>query len=568
MYIKDTFVDKAAEGRSKVLEFGVYILETLGSVGIPAEQVTAVLLSFRGNKENRNDNRMDRKKKKTRRRRRKKNRGDLLINTDQVVSSEREGNKNKALFQKALRFVVEAQTSSPQQVISKILFYLADSLGDSLDKPSKREIERAVGAFVEEAHYQRRNRGRIERIPQPMCRNLTGVVLSYRERDDLIISSSARNQIRKGMHFDVPLRPFDATVQLLPVPGMKNSSQYYHQQQLCIMDQRTPPPSPRGAWYFAEEEEEHDKLVQQELEEQDLMGRMMVTRSHVGECVVPCTPQSFPPTPESRTALLDDYSEFTENVLYRARDELRGEQEENDRPRMAIFNPEDCHSKIALSCGGHCAALEIPRENVGRVTRIYRSVRAALAFQGERNTYFEMCPLWCGPDGADVSQCPLQLCVGVSNSSMPLRNTVPGCTPLTIGLDSSGVLLHSGRTTRAPRFTYGSVIGVCVRVSGSHHTIAFYIDGEQVFFDAQELGVELSDQDNVEFKQQVGCLTSRGQALFPTVSIKSRDVKVFGHFSAADMRHQSHEDNYWRQMRRFCPRGGNLFALDGTLILE
>mmetsp|Transcript_2204 Transcript_2204/g.3246 ORF Transcript_2204/g.3246 Transcript_2204/m.3246 type:complete len:1485 (+) Transcript_2204:913-5367(+) len=236
MYIKDTFVDKAAEGRSKVLEFGVYILETLGSVGIPAEQVTAVLLSFRGNKENRNDNRMDRKKKKTRRRRRKKNRGDLLINTDQVVSSEREGNKNKALFQKALRFVVEAQTSSPQQVISKILFYLADSLGDSLDKPSKREIERAVGAFVEEAHYQRRNRGRIERIPQPMCRNLTGVVLSYRERDDLIISSSARNQIRKGMHFDVPLRPFDATVQLLPVPGMKNSSQYYHQQQLCIMD--------------------------------------------------------------------------------------------------------------------------------------------------------------------------------------------------------------------------------------------------------------------------------------------------------------------------------------------
>jgi hypothetical protein len=598
MLLKEALSDKALEGTSKVLELGVYILETLGSVGLPAEQVAAALLSLRGKP----SEDVVGKKKKRKRRRKSSTQATELVSVegrgDGRLSAKSGGRGASArqqkndLFHRALRFVIEARSSSPQQVISRILFYLADALGETLDRPSQRDLERAVGAFVEEAQVQRGSRVRLERIPPPLGRAVTGVVLSYQEREDLILPAHTLNKIRRGMHFDIPIRPFDATVQLLPAPSARRVADYaggarqllllqqqqQQQQLLCLANEAggggssalvllpTQQQLLQLRLLSQEEDLESDRRYQQDLEEQDLMGRMMARSRGESHVVVPCTPSSFPPTPESRTQLLGDYSEFTENVLYRARDELRGEQEDNDRPRMAIFNPDDAHPKVLLSCGGHCAALEqrAPQQ------RIYTSVRAALSLQYGRTTYFEICPVSrAAPDEAEQ---PLHLCVGLSTKGMPLRNTVAGCSPTTVGLDSSGVMLLSGRRTRTTGFTYGQVVGVCVRAWVSHMQVAFFVDGEPVLCDAADLGIEPPQEQDHQppSDARVSEFTIRNDAgaqpFFPTVSIKSNKVKVFGHFSAADMNHPEADLAFWARIATFSP-GEPLFALDGTRLL-
>ncbi|CAK9043474.1 Uncharacterized protein SCF082_LOCUS24837 [Durusdinium trenchii] len=678
MYIKDTFVDKAVEGKTKVLELGVYILETLGAVGLPADQVTALLVRFGGPggkpgeqeggvqqqgeggaAEAASKKKKKRKVKKRKRRRADKTRENMLVRKRREEAAlqrhyhDKQHNKNY-LFQRTLRFLIEARSSSPQQVISRILFYLADALGESLDHPSKRDLERAVDLFVEEAHVQRGSRVQMGNIPKPLSRAVTGVVLSYQEREDLQLPSSAQSRIRRGMHFDIPIRPFDATVQLLPAPCVRDLKQRRSSLQLAPEQQQQldslqgsmqqeshqmikqrrvtvtrcgsgdgdgesptspsspqahdqalvaagvpPPPSPRrGTGTLALREsaatlsEQQVLRYHEEIEEQDLVGRMMAN-AQANEHVIPCTPQSFPPTPESRTALLGDFSEFTENVLWRARDELRGQEQHNERVRMAILNPEDAHPKVLLNCGGHCASLD-PRSCDGVATgpaphreRIYRSVRAALSFQHGRTTYFEICPMWSGPEAVEpdaggapaTARFPLHLCVGVSTKQMSLRNTVPGCSPHSVGLDSSGVLLLAGRRTRASAFSYGSVIGVCVRAWASHISVAFFVDGRQVVASAHNLGVDVADHDQEEFKDTLGVFSMRADPdaapleYLPTLSIKSRNVKAFAHFSAMDMRHPPDtaaagpRSPYWAEIAQFVP-GEPVFALDGTLLLH
>lgn len=765
MYVVD-------EGKSKVVEIGVYILETLGSVGLPADQVTQVLLRYTNlphprkgklssSNADENTGSSNKKKKKSSstssKRRRRRSREALLAEAKSRESrflrqAQEDARRRKLgmttrsqsggndLFQRAMRFVVEARNSSPQQIISKILFYLADALGESLDDPSKRDLERAVDAFMEEAHFHRGRGVKLGHIPPHLGKSVTGVVLSYRERDDLALPAAVLNRIRRGMHFEIPVRPFDATVQLLPPPQVRrrNVAAYAasNKAPLSIMDQEHSntesllESNPALAHKFNayarrrrssknptcearpeednDDDEEHDlffsgtddeqlqeflerqRHMLQHVEENDYVSRLMACRISANsavaksavpetECVVPCSPKSFPATPDSRSAVLDYSLAFTENVLWRARDELRGEQIADDRPRMAIFNQEDAHPKIILSCGGHCASLDYfigvrrasfqksptretqqqkemveegaaaatasakktedgsksqtlsgttnaksnvkqtkpstviavaPNENSnamdvstsvaavqtnkadGKLSnaaqepgqqpkqqrdapraplaqRIYRSVRAALALPYGRTTYFEMCPVWAGEESLDLSDVPLHVCVGLSTRNMALRNTVPGCSANTVGLDSSGVLLVSGHRTRtAMKFTYGSVVGVCVRAWISHLLVAFYVDGKQVACHAQELGLQPGNDVVGGWLQAFPIRNISGNepaSFYPTVSLKSRNVKVFAHFSAADMRHSNLASPYWSAISRFVP-GEPIYALDGTLL--
>jgi len=620
MYVVD-------EGKNKVFEIGVYILETLGSVGLPAEQVKA-LLQLRATEEEQKGADSDdghehkavaAKKLKNRRRRKKKakSRAKKIQHEDTMLRKaceRRRGSssgRSNPLFQRAMRFVIEARNSSPQQIISRILFYLADALGESLDNPSKRDLERAVDAFVEEAHTNQGRSVKLGHIPQSLSRAVTGVVLQYQERDDVQISSSTMQRIRRGMHFNVPVKPFEATVQLVSSP--QEYLEDYRPEGL-----RTRRSSYSQAMAKFKETQEYDDDDMDE-DERDWLARALAAKRAasnnsnngrtLSEVMMPCTPQSFPPTPESRTALLEDYSEFTENVLWRARDELRGAQEADERPRMAIFNPDDAHPKIMLSCGGHCAALDHrsflpskvtedppeegseqePGEAAGcesfpktapstttvtaALVRIYRSVRAALSVFRNKTTYLEFCPVWSGTDELDIRQTPLQLCVGLASKRMALRNTVPGCAEGSVGLDSSGVLLLSKGKARAPKFTYGSVIGLCIRPSGDSVHVGYFIDGHQVFCYAADLGLS-QRLDPCEFEQdekRVGLFPintdADGTDLYPTISIKSAHVKIFAHFTTADLRHNHMDAPYWSEVRNAFP-GDNIYALDGTKVRD
>ena len=109
MPLSDAFADKAAEGKTRVLEFGVYVLETLGAVGLPAEQVAAALLSFRPTPSIENQKESEkkgsggiggsgRKKKKKRRRKSTKNRdSSSIIHRDALRRRHVHAGKNNDL---------------------------------------------------------------------------------------------------------------------------------------------------------------------------------------------------------------------------------------------------------------------------------------------------------------------------------------------------------------------------------------------------------------------------------------------------------------------------------------
>lgn len=106
--------------------------------------------------------------------------------------------------------------------------------------------------------------------------------------------------------------------------------------------------------------------------------------------------QSFPPTPISRACVMARFSQFSDDVVYLARDQLRLEElvkAEDDVTKMAaqslkqqaclaVFNSEDTANGVVLSCGGHCAT------KVG-TTSLYTSTRAMVPIMRNRHVFFQ-----------------------------------------------------------------------------------------------------------------------------------------------------------------------------------
>jgi hypothetical protein len=251
------------------------------------------------------------------------------------------------LMRGALRFLAEARTSTPSQVISRMLFYLADTVGTSLDRQHRDTLERQVGQAINDPNGLPSAGVRMSAgtsVPHTAdhphhlrleTQAMTGVVLSYREREDQLPWTKSR-RIQRSMHYKMPLRPFQATV-FIPNPTSDN------------MQYDTVPTALRRS----------------------------------------CTPQSFPASPAMRNRVLTGFSNYTEDVLYRARDELRCSGQEEYRAKNATFNLGDAHRDVILSCGLHCAS----RDGQG----LHRSVRATLPVQRGVPVYFEMYCVPCVP---------------------------------------------------------------------------------------------------------------------------------------------------------------------------
>lgn len=176
------------------------------------------------------------------------------------------------------------------------------------------------------------NRELIEKLSQI---NSAAHVISYREREDEVLTKHAKKRVQRMMHYDVSLRPFVATV-VVPVEKNKASMSTFDNIDFptsqCSSTLQTPnngtPPSP-----------------------------------------FMCTPKSFPPTPASRSLVMARSTRFAEDVIFLARDKLRvedGLDSENDRTRamalalreasrLAVFNAADIGGGIVLTCGQHVA---------------------------------------------------------------------------------------------------------------------------------------------------------------------------------------------------------------------
>ncbi|KAF1778615.1 hypothetical protein GQ600_22151 [Phytophthora cactorum] len=182
--------------------------------------------------------------------------------------------------------------------------------------------------------------------------SLTAVVLEYKEKECMVPSNIDR-RIRRVMHFQIPLHSFEATVRLPPDNGQTASSS------------RSTSDTSVGSGSQSRAQDETSSSY-----------------AHLSSA----TPRSIPVSPLARKRVQLAFSNFSDDVLYQARDRLRQERAATltgDRGlRVPRFNAHDCHEDIYLSCGRHCAS------KVG--TGMYRSVRASVPLQKNRFVYFEM----------------------------------------------------------------------------------------------------------------------------------------------------------------------------------
>ncbi|KAG6976812.1 hypothetical protein JG688_00000986 [Phytophthora aleatoria] len=385
--------------------------------------------------------------------------------------------------------------------------------------------------------------------------SLTAVVLEYKEKECMVPSNIDR-RIRRVMHFQIPLHSFEATVRLPPDNGQTASSS------------RSTSDTSVGSGSQSRAQDETSSSY-----------------AHLSSA----TPRSIPVSPLARKRVQLAFSNFSDDVLYQARDRLRQERAATltgDRGlRVPRFNAHDCHEDIYLSCGRHCAS------KVG--TGMYRSVRASVPLQKNRFVYFEM-TLQQGRTparGANQSASRLEassqaahgsssvlgssagttlgnpndragidasVCIGLSTRLMPL-NTLVGASKNSIGFYSAGHVLVGSERRRSigvgRKYGFQSTVGVLAQVVDHQETEA--VDASsgnaprlsdsssstgssdagssigEAFVRFTVDGIALRDSNDrvMEFTLP---FASRSE-LYPTLTLHSQDVHVFSQMSAPDI---------------------------------
>lgn len=282
-------------------------------------------------------------------------------------------------------------------------------------------------------------------------------VIAYSEKDDEALTRHAKKRVQRMMHYDVSLRPFTATIQ---TPRGKSRPSRMRQNNVSFDFNGYP------------------RTMEQESDCDD--NDSQTTTESTSTSLFMCTPKSFPPTPTSRSHVIERTSRFTENVVFLARDQLRvedGMRSTNvrtaamsralrDGSRLAVFDAnltdDDVAAGggggggIALTCGQHIAS------KVGNA--LYCSTRSMIPVMRNSYVYWEMT---VGPPpslydhhhqhnvGAnhhhpnyhqhhpymvDVAT----LSIGLSTLEMPLH-TLVGTTKGSVGLCTTGQILAAGQ---------------------------------------------------------------------------------------------------------------------------
>ncbi|CBN77895.1 conserved unknown protein [Ectocarpus siliculosus] len=280
----------------------------------------------------------------------------------------------------------------------------------------------------QQAHAMRR---RLDRV------NRTASLVSYEERAESAVPRAKAQRVRRRMHYAMSLQCFQATV---TKDGQHSAG--------------------AGSDAIGEDGDDDDD------------GRVSVEG---GSSAFMCTPQSFPPTPVSRAHVMARTSQFSDDVLFLARDHLRlGENlkpgvDETTRAtadflrrqqRLAVLDGHDACEGIVLTCGHHRATKVGPS--------LYSSARAMVPVLRNRHVYFQVSCVREGPLAPSIG-------VGLSTPEMPL-STLVGAFSNSVGFCSTGQILMSSRW-------YGEPGEFAMRKAGMMTTVGVlvYLDGSRPF---------------------------------------------------------------------------------------
>ncbi|GMH76444.1 hypothetical protein TL16_g07085 [Triparma laevis f. inornata] len=410
-----------------------------------------------------------------------------------------------------------------------------------------------------------------QRINEALLRRLdrinkTSKVVSYCEREE-VITRNAKKRVQRMMHYSVSLKPFVATVEAGNKAMQMNES---------LPNQ--PPPSPQrsGRSNSGDDEDKYSKLElinsssnlkpsnsDSSFTSQTSQSSPPKTPPDRSESPFMCTPQSFPPTPGARSFVMARSTQFAEDVIFLARDQLRVEQyseSSNEKTRavaealrqqsrLAVWNAQDTGNGIKLTCGQHCAT------KVGNT--LYCSTRSMVPVLRNCYVYFE---LNIGAPAQDHDMASLS--IGLSTQEMPL-NTLVGSWKGSVGLCTTGQILDAGRwtstlDTKLASFGHEATVGCLVFIDDDTEFQTW--DGEMV--NAQvTFSVNGRVVKGLTESPELTLAIPKEEELFPTVTLHSANTQIHAMFCSQDLQASTREE---------CgaPDGEIIYALDGSVLFE
>ncbi|KAL7533846.1 hypothetical protein ACHAXR_005481 [Thalassiosira sp. AJA248-18] len=402
-------------------------------------------------------------------------------------------------------------------------------------------------------------------------------LVAYSERvGEEAFSRHAKKRAQRMMHYNVSFRPFTATIQPGGSSPNKRSARTMKHNVSFEVDAEN---NLRGG-----HDDDNDSVSSESL---NSSGSIFMR-----------TPTSFPPTPTSRLYYFERGSQFTENVVFLARDQLRVERgvanhnEQTramskaliDGSRLAVFDAaNNVGNGIALSCGQHIAT------KVGNA--LYCSTRSMIPVMRNSYVYFEISvspsTTMNAPSSIPTPQVDATtLLVGLSTLEMPL-DTLVGAWKGSVGLCSTGQILDSGQwysPSNQEDSSYGSnsTVGCLVYLddNSAYETsegpnvtldVTFSINGRIV--PSYECSGASSDQSCPDSPERLlgasgdGCeptlslIVPKSHELFPTVTLHSSGTSVMCRFSAEDLLANSRAEIG-------ALSGVVVYAVDGSVILD
>lgn len=450
--------------------------------------------------------------------------------------------------------------------------------------------------------------------PAVLARDTRALLISYRQKPHAL-TPQLNTRIRRMMHYNIDLRPFEATV---------------------VLD-------PQGR---ERQDTEHATRTQNDADTQPYCQPYASTTCEARPTTspVPCTPLSFPVSPRERRALISNFSARTSDLLERAcfaleqpqewerahkashkgsrgkhvravrlqkkssiareargrmgmeeggqggvasgdagagpasrRDALAGSHADSESPgdsswtshsatwddtRFAYFStdPMFCHGQIEVSCGGYCATK--------RGSGLYRTVKTEMPVRRSGFTYFEMhiSHLSNASSVAVGGMAPgndaLALAIGVSTRGLPL-NSMAGSDATSVALMADGSIAQGSIIKRsdAEALRCGDVVGI-LTASAPPNDRKAGLERQKIGEDAQHVTVSFflnGQRIHPECELQLD-----GEVeLLPTLSILSQDTFLMGHFASDDLRYAGSV----QLPGSVAGDGSSLFALDGSPIV-
>ena len=379
------------------------------------------------------------------------------------------------------------------------LFFTKSSQGLSTSRDSHQQIP---NIFLNNENI--RSNDRNYRMNDKIIRKLnrydpTAKVISYMEREDDSLTENVKKRVQKMMHYQVPLRPFVATVMAIPDPTDISTSSPLNGQQFSNNKIFT---KQSKALRFPSNHTSLRSLLDQgkNIPSSPTASSSSQTQLSASESPFMCTPKSFPPSPSSRSLVMARSTRFAEDVVFLARDQLRVEgalESDNARTRamakalregsrLAVFNAHDANG-IHLTYGQVCiiqTCLFLLKSSITWFLNLffciiqhcatkvsnapYCSIRSMVPILRNCYVYFEMTVIPPSHASFYHHQTLASLSIGLSTLDMPL-NTLVGSWKSSVGLCTNGQILTGGRwcSPLDPHYcAYGnnSTVGCLVRL--------------------------------------------------------------------------------------------------------